>query len=418
MWILFNESGDIVTSIPHGQAIRQYNPFDLYLCFPNESQFQNLEPVTSFLSGDNSFVTAGTKDSAIWGGNNPVTFYQAYVDEAVFGFIPGKQYSCYHIHVPEDTNVTENFGKLTMVVSVTIDTEETHTAKAILNVAETFGNNTSLSVSQSEYDKLLSIIRTYCAIYSFSMADGPSEVSYPIAIALYGWSNLGFINGTVAFAITAPEYSDWTTIAQCSNVSINLTANSTFFSKDPDGNDVEFRLILENGTVKLQIHAGTYAGKTISFAGVCALTTPKKIDISPDSGSTVYTIVGISATVSYDASLTTDTGSVDTTFSDASATDTTLKNVAFSFKLPKPEKGDKGDTGPSPTIRTSDYHWMINNGQTDTGVVAKGNDGVIIPTTGMFGFIVKSDGHLYLSYSGDTKPDMAIDGEGHLIYTY
>ena len=46
-----------------------------------------------------------------------------------------------------------------------------------------------------------------------------------------------------------------------------------------------------------------------------------------------------------------------------------------------------------------------------------GTNGVTVETAGMFGFQIE-DGNLVLVYSGDTAPDMQIDENGNLIYTY
>lgn len=46
-----------------------------------------------------------------------------------------------------------------------------------------------------------------------------------------------------------------------------------------------------------------------------------------------------------------------------------------------------------------------------------GANGVTAETKGMFGFQIE-DGNLYVVYSGDTAPDLQIDGNGNLIYNF
>ncbi len=53
----------------------------------------------------------------------------------------------------------------------------------------------------------------------------------------------------------------------------------------------------------------------------------------------------------------------------------------------------------------------VKNGKTGTGVV--------VPASGMFGFYIDgTTGDLMISYSGDSAPNLAINGNGELIYTY
>ncbi len=49
----------------------------------------------------------------------------------------------------------------------------------------------------------------------------------------------------------------------------------------------------------------------------------------------------------------------------------------------------------------------------------QGDAGATTETAGLFGFhIDTSNGNLYLSYAGDTAPDIEINNDGELIYTY
>lgn len=50
--------------------------------------------------------------------------------------------------------------------------------------------------------------------------------------------------------------------------------------------------------------------------------------------------------------------------------------------------------------------------------IPKGADGVIVASSGIVGFQVKSDGHLYVTYSADNTNSFSINDSGHLIFTY
>lgn len=55
--------------------------------------------------------------------------------------------------------------------------------------------------------------------------------------------------------------------------------------------------------------------------------------------------------------------------------------------------------------------FQVKNGKTGTGAA--------VETTGMFGFYIDGNtGNLMLSYSGNNAPNMSINSNGELIYTY
>src|SRR5574344_80849 len=55
--------------------------------------------------------------------------------------------------------------------------------------------------------------------------------------------------------------------------------------------------------------------------------------------------------------------------------------------------------------------FQVKNGKTGTGAT--------VETAGMFGFYIDgSTGDLMLSYSGNNAPNMSINSNGELIYTY
>ena len=59
--------------------------------------------------------------------------------------------------------------------------------------------------------------------------------------------------------------------------------------------------------------------------------------------------------------------------------------------------------------QTAQFH--VKNGETGTGAT--------VETAGMFGFYIDgSTGNLMLSYSGNDEPNLSINNNGELIYTY
>lgn len=55
--------------------------------------------------------------------------------------------------------------------------------------------------------------------------------------------------------------------------------------------------------------------------------------------------------------------------------------------------------------------FQVKNGKTGTSAA--------VETTGMFGFYIdENTGNLMLSYSGNNAPNMSINSNGELIYTY
>lgn len=64
------------------------------------------------------------------------------------------------------------------------------------------------------------------------------------------------------------------------------------------------------------------------------------------------------------------------------------------------------------------YVWDDNvRGYIETNIKAEGQDGVCVPTGGLFGTGVSEDGHLLVYYAGDTPPALTVNDAGHLIFT-
>jgi hypothetical protein len=82
--------------------------------------------------------------------------------------------------------------------------------------------------------------------------------------------------------------------------------------------------------------------------------------------------------------------------------------------------GPTGPTGAASTV-TGPTGAIGSTGPTGPASTVTGPTGAVGPTgpTGptIFGFRISSGGHLFVSYPV-TPPDFAIDGNGHLIYTY
>lgn len=103
--------------------------------------------------------------------------------------------------------------------------------------------------------------------------------------------------------------------------------------------------------------------------------------------------------------------SAETLSPGSSATvDKTIENglVHLAFGIPQ---GRQGDTGPQGAVGPKG----------EQGIPGpegpRGIDGVAVSVEGTYAFNVNADGHLIVSYTGDTAPDFAINDDGHLILT-
>ena len=76
--------------------------------------------------------------------------------------------------------------------------------------------------------------------------------------------------------------------------------------------------------------------------------------------------------------------------------------VRLTYGIPQGKQGETGPTG-------------ADGKQGPPG--PPGINGVAVAADGQYAFNVNADGHLILSYTGDTAPNMRINGEGHLILT-
>lgn len=75
------------------------------------------------------------------------------------------------------------------------------------------------------------------------------------------------------------------------------------------------------------------------------------------------------------------------------------------------EKGDTGETGPQ-GIAGPEGPQGIQGPPGPQGI-----NGVAVTAPGQYAFNVNDDGHLIVSYTGETAPDFAVNENGHLILT-
>ena len=263
MYILFNELGNIVTAIPHGQEVRQGNDFDLYICFPYPNpqeglRYLNLEPQAKF-EIDGSFVSAGTKVDEEWG--IVFRFTKADVNEAVYEFKPGHQYVMYHLFVDKGSNVTEKYGKLAFNVTKSPEDQSSwqYQGNGMINVIRTIGNSDPTTITPTEYDNLLANIRAYAGTYTVYW-EGNQEFS-DIALDDSGYAmlkttlikgNLGMLVGQITLhkSEILEEYGD-------SDYHYFLVARTTakcqtyhpkpIIGVDESSNDYEFVIIHDSG---------------------------------------------------------------------------------------------------------------------------------------------------------------------------
>lgn len=304
MYILFNELGNIVTAIPHGQEVRQGNDFDLYICFPYPNpqegrQYLNLEPQAKF-EIDGSFVSAGTKVDGEWG--IPFLFTKADVNEAIYEFKPGHQYVMYHLFVDKESNVTGKYGKLAFNVTKSPEDQSSwqYQGNGIINVIRTIGNSEPTTITPSEYDNLLTNIRAYAGTYTVYW-EGNQEFS-DIALDDRGYAmlkttlikgNLGMFVGQITLhkSEILEEYGDsdyhYFLVARTS------TKCQTYHPKpiigiDGLGNDYEFKIVHDSvdGVDELYLNVDSLfqaeeSDPVINIMETVVAETPYNIVVNP-----------------------------------------------------------------------------------------------------------------------------------------
>lgn len=462
MYLLFNESGNVTTAIPHGQIVRQGNGFDLFLCFPDDPKFMNLRPSVHYTNAG-TMTTVGVNDEP-WGTYGDA-FKRYEPNEAIFGFKEGWKYITYHVSIGPEYGVTERYGQITLLVRIYRGGGEVvYQAPITVNVIKTFGSlkteNDDL-ISKSEYDKLVAYVRENTTVFAFPFKES-NGVTYNGDVAIMAWTGAGNIFGNVSFP-NPFVHDDWVEIGRIDGATVDLKQDDVhFFGKDEEGSDVEFKLVEDEGDghTSLKIHKGDYSGATVSFMAPCALNL-STYEIYDEASDRSYRIAGLkvgnvetvddpseqSATVSWEE--------VPGEASDA-------RIAKFDFKLLRGEKGlkgDRGDVGPqgergpqgeqgatgqqgpageiegmtaSATARgldsgVSPYSSVsVVNGGTPTNRsfnmtfdfgIPKGADAVVTDAMGAIGFQVV-DGKLMAFYAGSESPDMTIDENGRLIYEY
>lgn len=139
-------------------------------------------------------------------------------------------------------------------------------------------------------------------------------------------------------------------------------------------------------------------GAGISLANdAISVKLGQNLSINPETGNIDATGGGTAATVDVG---TTTTGAAGT---NASVTNSgTTSNAVFNFTIPR---GADGNDGVTPHIDSTSKHWYIGN--TDTGIVAEGEDGTN-GTNGVTPHIDPTSKHWYI---GETDTNIVAEGE-------
>ena len=407
MWIYFNDKGNLTTVIPHGEAIRQYNPFELYVCFDYDVINSNLDVSVSF-EIDGSFTSTNIdKDiGGVWG--SPIVFEQAYINEVTYDLKPGKKYYCYKLNV--GSNITKNFGNLTMLVT-TIRNQVTIQGTSIINVLKTYGNALSTTLTYSDYSTLLGYIQKYSMLFKFDMSSlGNVEIDENYPIELIATRGLGFITGQITVSQDLVSEDNFVPIAYlASTTNLKLKGYSAIFGVDQNGNDVELRLSSNEDNIILSIHKEANVNDVIQFSGAVALeyNTLEFDDSYYDSD--VYVITGflppIVETLSYGTQ-----AYVRVSFELTGVVRIDGKKevyILFTFGIPTGPKGDKGDRGPEgPKGDRGPEGPQGDRGpegpQGDKGDT--GESGITTPVNGMYTMSVDNNGNLYVYYTDPSAP--------------
>ena len=255
MYILLNKEGNVITSIPHGQIVRQLNAFDLYVCFPFENKYRNLSPFAEF-SINGKFQIAGEIDTEAWG--TAFTFQKLDRNEAIFEFKEGQKYYQYHIIVP--STVTAVYGPVPFVVSVVLD-YVTRQARSVVNVAKTIGSDERSSISTDEKDEVMKALMLATNLYTF-IGESCTQKAEVDDLYLYSWKSLGFVRGFVTMkdseltSETEPmsnisalaPYADNYVLVACFHDCVDITVPAVMFGHSDAGEDVEFKIVGDGDT--------------------------------------------------------------------------------------------------------------------------------------------------------------------------
>lgn len=173
MWIYLNESGNVTTMIPHGQAIRQGNRLDIWIARPLGCG--DWTPMLSFLvPGSNRFQSGGAlvpNDQ-----QDEYVFHKLSSSETTYDLRDGKPYSVRHVVVSGEPPVaTAVHGTVKMSISICEGGSLTRQSTCEFAVERTYGPNHERPVPTTEVEELRKMIDEYYRSMAELVREGSPE---------------------------------------------------------------------------------------------------------------------------------------------------------------------------------------------------------------------------------------------------
>ena len=153
MDIYFNKYGVCTTQIYNGEIVRQNSTFDIRVYFDETFDSANTKVTVKFLRpGDTNFTADYDFDEA-----KPDYFVKQDDHEISLDLINGKKYFVFSKKISNKLNITSYYGKLIAVVTVYKGNDVYVQSRVIINVEPTTGDAVFNTITQSEYDYLVSL---------------------------------------------------------------------------------------------------------------------------------------------------------------------------------------------------------------------------------------------------------------------
>ena len=153
MDIYFNKYGVCTTQIYNGEIVRQNSTFDIRVYFDETFDSTNAKATVKFLRpGDTNFTADYNFDEA------KLDYFVKQDDHEIsLDLINGKKYFVFSKKISNKLNITSYYGKLISVVTVYKGNDVYVQSRVIINVEPTTGDAVFNTITQSEYDYLVSL---------------------------------------------------------------------------------------------------------------------------------------------------------------------------------------------------------------------------------------------------------------------
>lgn len=317
MWLYCDPHGNILSAY-YDIPVRQGNTFEMYVCFPDDNSYMNMDVSAVFPHVDGTVIQIAANKNTGYNGdrvkfpgvNNNVS--GANTDTGLLK--KGQYYIVYHIRV-NNAAITANYGKLEFYLETS---KNGNIGGGFIYVQRTYGNNIQTTISPDQFQELLEAIENYAMVTREFMTDSAPWVENVDGktLSLRSWSGLGFIDGEVR--LTGDPFgdddsidgdSDFYTVATLKNTRSTLKWTATVFgvvmNGDRKGSDVQFRVSsteadekgLSSVALGMSKDSVVQSGDVIAITGIIPFNgNALKFD-SAESGVDEITVSGIESSV-------------------------------------------------------------------------------------------------------------------------